>query len=168
MFGCYRNVNWRDLIQLAPEQLETLRITLRALSEADMERSFKLVQEVLEEQRLRASFGIAEFARTARDLWKKLVPSRSVRSKYRNTKESTRRNFYIGPCMPFDMRWKKHFNELWSVFEKKSFLQKFLFTSEKLNFKAFIFNPKWKNLTICRCGSCQAWVDGGLNMHNNI
>ena len=163
-----RNVNWRDLIQLAPEQLEILRITLRALSEADMERSFKVVNEVLEEQRLRATFGVAEFARTARELWKNLIPSRSARSKYRNVKEKKFRNFYIGQCMHFDERWKKHFSQLWNVFKKKPFLRKFLHKSEKLKFHAFIFNRKWQNVTICRCGSCKPWVDGGLKMTTSI
>ena len=159
-----RNVNWRDLIQLAPEQLEILRITLRALSEADMERCFKIVNEVLEEKRLRATFGVAEFTRSARELWKKMIPSRSIRSKFRNVKEAKYRNFYIGPCMSFDGRWKAHFNELWGVFQKKHFLRKFLYKSQKLHFKAFIFNRKWKNVTICRCGSCKPWVENGLNM----
>ena len=35
--GCCSNANYRDMIQLAAEQVERYRVTLRSLSEADME-----------------------------------------------------------------------------------------------------------------------------------
>ena len=146
-------------MQLAPEQCEMLRMTLRSLSEADMERCFKLVNEIREEKRVKATYGIAEIQRVMSEIWHQLLPKRHVPGMHRNKREDYRRNYYIGKCMEFGEIWNKLFPQLLTVFEKKPFLTKFLHFSRKRKMHSFIFNRHWKKLVICRCGNCNHWVN---------
>lgn len=146
-------------MQLAPEQCEALRRTLRSLSEADMERCFKLVNEIREKKRVKATFGIAEIQRVMSEIWHELLPKKHVRGMHRNKKENWKRNYYIGRCMEFGDIWQRLFPQLLKVFEEKPFLRKFLCYSTSRKVHAFIFKPNWGKLVICRCGNCDHWVD---------
>ena len=66
-------MNYRDLIQLAPEQCEKLKRPLKVFSECDMERSFKKSQEVKKRTRKRGTFGLAEMERCIGEIWKALL-----------------------------------------------------------------------------------------------
>ena len=157
---CFRNVNYRDLVQLAPEQCERLRITLRALSECDMERSFKLVREYKEEKRLRATFGLAEMERTLSEIWQALLPKRFSRTKLMKKKKNYFTNFTFGHCLNLEKNWKKYFPQYWNAMNDREYYQPFLFESdpnhEILTFKKVLIRSDWDNLTICRfvCESC--------------
>ena len=150
----FRNVNYRDLVQLAPEQCEELRLTLRALSEADMERSFKKVSEYKDEKRLRAAFGLQEMERVMDEIWRALMPKRSVKSKHLPKQKSYFTNFIFGCCLNLEENWRKFFPQYWNAMRKREYYHPFLFEagipSTDLKFKKVFINAKWEDLTICR------------------
>ena len=149
-FGLIRNANYRDMIQLAAEQVERYRITLRTLSEADMERSFKLVNEYKDKHRLRATFGLAELERCMGEVWKALMPKRTIPGTHRNLEENWFRNFIFGHCLNLEPNWKKYFPEVWNIFMDRDYYRQFLYRSDKMNFKAVKMNENWKNVIVCR------------------
>ena len=123
-----------------------------------MERCFKIVNEIREKKRIRATFGIAEIQRTLSEIWEKLIPKRYVRGTHKNKKEDFRRNIFIGKCMNLGESWVKLYPELVTVFKQKPFLRKYLYHSQEHQMDAFFFNKSWKKLVICRCDNCAAWA----------
>ena len=153
----FRNANYRDVIQLAAEQVERYRVTLRSLSEADMERSFKLVNQYKETHRLRATFGLAELERCVGEIWKQLMPERSIASTHRNIEENWFRNFIYGHCLDMEPNWRTFFPEVWEIFGERDYYKNFRYVSDRMKFRAIIINEKWKEVVICRCGQCKFW-----------
>ena len=130
--------------------MERYRITLRALSEADMERSFKLVNQYKDKHRLRATFGLAELERCVGEVWKALMPARSIPGTHRNLNVNWFRNLYYGHCINLDENWRRYFPEVWNIFMERDYYRPFLYKSHRMNFKAVIINKKWEDLLICR------------------
>ena len=145
-------MNYRDLIQLAPEQCEKLKRTLRVFSECDMERSFKKSQEAKKRTRKRGTFGLAEMERCIGEIWKALLPARSVAGNHRNLPKKGFRNFYYGHCLDMEISWRKLFPEVWDIFSQREYYKSFTRISdhERLKMKALIFDPKWEKVVVCR------------------
>ena len=150
--SCGRNVNYRDLIQLGPEQVERTQLALRPMSECDNERMFGLVNKVQEEQRIRATMGLAEYERTLGEIWQALMPIRKMPGMHINEQKSYFTNFYFGACMDLELNWKKFFPEYWDIVLEKDIFRKFARQSVHpiLKMKAVIINPKWERLVVCR------------------
>ena len=148
-------MNYRDLIQLAPEQVEKLKKPLRPLSECDMERTFKKTNQTKDRLRTRATMGLAEMERCIGEIWKALLPRRHVRGTHKNEEKSWWRNIYIGHCMDLEIHWRKFFPEVWNIFLDKDYYRPFLRQSndEVLHMKAFIFKKEWEKLVVCRYGN---------------
>ena len=140
------------MIQIAPEQVERTQETLRSLSECDMERNFAEVAQVKEEKRLRGTLGLAEYERTLGEIWRELMPLRTMAGMHMNEEESYFRNIYWGACMDQEDNWKKHFPEYWEiVLEREQYRQFARITTDPiLKMKAVLINPSWKRLVICR------------------
>ena len=145
-------MNYRDLIQLAPEQVERLKKSLRPFSECDNERIFKQTNQTRERTRVRATMGLAEMERCAGEIWKQLLPARFSRGTHRNEEKSFWRNFYFGHCLNLEPHWKKFFPEVWNIFVGRDYYRDFVRVSnhETLKMKALVFCPEWKPVYICR------------------
>ena len=89
--------------------------TMRSLSECDMERNFGKIAKVKDEQRIRATLGVAEYERTLGEIWQALLPARSMPGMHINEQESYFRNIYFGACLDLEENWKKYFPEYWDI-----------------------------------------------------
>ena len=129
-----------------------------------MERNFGKIALVKDEQRLRATLGVAEFERTLGEIWQALLPKRSIPGMHINEEESFFRNVYWGACLPLEKNWEKYFPEYWDIVVGREEYRQFARISNHnvLKMKAVLINPSWKRLVICRCGCCERFIDEGL------
>ena len=150
------------------EQLENLGLSLRASTEATLERTFVVIDNVKEECRLPVTVGASEIRRLHIDLKQKLDEAgvRMQQQRFRPDSEVIEKNYCICCCLygSTDDWSKRVWNQLFDKFKHTERIKRFLFQSKHYDlFKIFYFDQKWEMVYICDCGWAE-WLASTLEM----
>ena len=163
----HSNVNHRDALVLAPEQLEDIRLALGKATEAPMEANFALVSHYRETTREKISGGRAELFRLAQEIMRMLDGRKRYGQRFLADEDDWRRNYFICCCLRFRKRraWKM-IQELLNVFKNKPMLKQFLFVDgPECRYYGIATDVKYGWLPICACGNGWALIKTKMKLN---